>query len=319
MSAVPPPTAVTSPADAGRSVLQSANVTAAFSETVDGVSGSTFQLRGPTGALVPSAVTYDAPQKKGTLNPTANLLPDTTYTATLTGGPSAIRGTTSGPLETVSWSFTTGPAPVLTSLTPASNATAASQSGNLSAVFSEPVTGVDPDTFTLATAGGAAVAGAVTYNGTSRTATFDPSAALLPDTRYTATLTGGPDSIVDAAHNPFGTRSWSFTTGPAPTVTGTSPAANATGVGRTANVVAAFSEAVTGVSGTTVKLKTSSGTAVSAVVSYSTTSRKVTVNPSKTLAAKTKYTVTLTGGTTAIRDAAGNPLTTRTWSFTTGS
>jgi hypothetical protein len=317
VSAVPPPTAATSPADGGRSVLQSANVTAAFSEPAEGVDGSTFQLRGPTGALVPATVTYAA--KVGTLNPTADLLPDTTYTATLTGGPSAIRATTNGPLETVSWSFTTGPAPVLTRLTPASNATAASQAGNLSAVFSEPVTGVDPDTFDVTTAGGAAVAGAVTYNGTSRTATFDPSAALLPDTRYTATLTGGAGGIVDAALNPFVTRSWSFTTGPAPTVTGTSPAANATGVGRTANVVAAFSEAVTGVSSTTVKLKTSSGTAVSAVVSYSTTSRKVTINPSKTLAAKTKYTVTLTGGTTAIRDAAGNPLTTRTWSFTTGS
>ena len=67
------------------------------------------------------------------------------------------------------------------------------------------------------------------------------------------------------------------------------------------------------------KLKTSSGSTVSAVVSYSSTSRKVTLNPSATLAASTKYTVTLTGGTTAIRDAAGNPLTTKTWSFTTGS
>ncbi|NKX49466.1 Ig-like domain-containing protein, partial [Arthrobacter deserti] len=43
------------------------------------------------------------------------------------------------------------------------------------------------------------------------------------------------------------------------------------------------------------------------------------LNPKSSLAANTKYTVTLTGGSTAIRGGAGNPFKTGSWSFTTGS
>jgi hypothetical protein len=317
---VPTIAGTTVPADAALKVSQASNVKATFSEAVQGVSATTFRLRSPSGTVVPAAVTYDAASKTATLNPTASLAADTAYTATLTGGETAIRDGANGPLETVSWSFTTGPVPTVGTLTPASNGTAASVSANLTAVFSEKVAGVGSTTFQLTKAvGGTVVPGAVAYTSTTKTATFNPTSYLLPDTRYTATLTGGESAIRDLAGNPLTTKTWSFTTGPAPTVTSTTPAANATGVGRTANVVAAFSEAVTGVSSSTVKLRTSSGSTVSAVVSYSATSRKVTLNPSATLAASTKYTVTLTGGTTAIRDAAGNPLTTKTWSFTTGS
>jgi hypothetical protein len=43
------------------------------------------------------------------------------------------------------------------------------------------------------------------------------------------------------------------------------------------------------------------------------------LDPQQALAAKTRYTVMVTGGGTAIRDLAGNPLSGRTWQFTTGS
>ena len=319
VSAVPAPTANVTPADNSRSVAQTTNLTAQFSEDVGGVSGTTFLLRGPDGATVPASVTFNAAGMSATLNPSGTLTADTAYTATLVGDEAGIQGAEGGPLETRSWTFTTGPAPSLTKLTPASNGTSAAPSGNLTAVFSEPVTGLSTETFELSTADDDPVPGVVTYSSATRSATFDPTANLLPDTRYTATLTGGTEGVRDIAGNPLTTRSWSFTTGPAPTVTGTSPAADATRISRTANVVAAFSEQVTGVSGTTVKLRMSSGTTVSAAVSYSTTTRKVTLNPTKTLAANTKYTVTLTGGMTSIRDAVGNPLATKTWSFTTGT
>jgi hypothetical protein len=118
-----------------------------------------------------------------------------------------------------------------------------------------------------------------------------------------------------------GTRqpSWTFTTGPRPTVTTRTPGVSATNVGRTSNVSATFSEAVAGVSGSTVTLRTSAGAAVTAVVSYNASTRTVTLNPSVTLAGNTVYRVTLTGGTTAVRDIAGNPLTTTSWTFTTGA
>jgi hypothetical protein len=54
-------------------------------------------------------------------------------------------------------------------------------------------------------------------------------------------------------------------------------------------------------------------------VSFSSTSKILTVNPSATLAANTKFLVTIIGGRTAVRDLAGNPLVTKSWSFTTGS
>ncbi|HKU02122.1 MAG TPA: Ig-like domain-containing protein, partial [Arthrobacter sp.] len=43
------------------------------------------------------------------------------------------------------------------------------------------------------------------------------------------------------------------------------------------------------------------------------------LDPQEPLAPKTKYTVTLSGGSAGIRDLAGNPLASRSWNFTTGS
>src|SRR4051812_44296030 len=103
----------------------------------------------------------------------------------------------------------------------------------------------------------------------------------------------------------------------APTVTTTSPASAGTSVATTANVTATLSEAVQGVSTATFTLKNPAGTLIPAVVSRNGTTNQWIVNPASTLLADTRYTVTLTGATTAVRDLAGNPLTTRTWTFTT--
>jgi hypothetical protein len=109
---------------------------------------------------------------------------------------------------------------------------------------------------------------------------------------------------------------WTFTTGPAPTVTARSAAPNATAVSRTANVTATFSEAVTGTSATTFTLRNATtNAAITAVVSYNATTRVATLNPGATLAANTRFTAALTTG---IRDAGGNPTPATSWSFTTG-
>jgi hypothetical protein len=44
----------------------------------------------------------------------------------------------------------------------------------------------------------------------------------------------------------------------------------------------------------------------------------MTLNPAGSLARTTQFTVTLTGGATAIRDLTGTPFVTTSWSFTTG-
>ena len=134
------------------------------------------------------------------------------------------------------------------------------------------------------------------------------------------TLTGGTTAIRDTANVPLVTTTWTFTTGPSPTVITRTPAVNATAVSRTANLTATFSEVVSGVSGTTFQLRdTTNNALITAVVSRNGTTNQWILNPGVTLTASRVYRVTLTGGASAIRDAAGNPLGTTTWTFTTGT
>jgi hypothetical protein len=61
------------------------------------------------------------------------------------------------------------------------------------------------------------------------------------------------------------------------------------------------------------------GALVPASVYRNGTTNQWILNPQQSLAAKTKYTVTVTGGAAAVRDLAGNPFAGRSWQFTTGS
>lgn len=212
------------------------------------------------------------------------------------------------------------PAPAVTSLSPAAKATAVAAGTNMTATFSADVQGVSAGTFVLKNAAGATIAGTVTYNSATRTATLDPAANLAADVTYTATLVGGASAIRDATGTPLTTTSWTFTTGPAPTVTSYSPVSNSLLVRRSSNVSATFSEAVQDVSTATFTLKNAStGAVVAATVYRNGTTNQWILDPQSVLAAKTRYTVTLAGGATGIRDLAGNPLASQTWQFTTGS
>jgi methionine-rich copper-binding protein CopC len=275
---------------------------------------------------VPATVTYNATTKTATLDPGASLAAGTTYTATLTGGATAIRDSANQPLTSGGWSFTTatattdGTAPTVTARAPAVNATKVAVSANVTATFSEAVQGVDSTTFAVTDPNGAVVPAVVSRDGTTNRWILNPNANLATDTRYTVTLTGGSTAIRDLAGNALTSTSWQFLTGPAPTVSTRTPAAGATGVSKTANITATFSEAVQGVSTTTFTLKnTATGALVTATVTKNATTNQWILDPGVTLAANTKYTVTVTGGTTAVRDLAGNPLTTTTWAFTTGA
>jgi methionine-rich copper-binding protein CopC len=100
-----------------------------------------------------------------------------------------------------------------------------------------------------------------------------------------------------------------------PTVTSTSPAANATGVPNTTTVSATFSEPVQPAT-VTFSLKNPAGTTVVASQSYDSASRTATLTPSSALADSTQYTASVSGA----QDAAGNTLAQPvTWTFTTAS
>jgi hypothetical protein len=307
------PTVLTKiPANGATVVSQTANLTATFSENVTGVSDTTFTLKNATtGTPVPATVTYAAPGI-ATLNPTATLTADTRYTATLGSG---IVDGFSLPVAPQSWSFATGPRPTITSRIP-STTTNISQLKNLGATFNRIVTGVNSTTFTLRRGSsiGTKLAAVVSYNTTTRVATLNPTVNLAPATKYTATLSSG---IKDLVGNALAPTSWSFTTGPRPTVLSVSPLSNATGVSRITNVAARFSENVRGINRTTVYLRRAGSlTKITAVVSYNSSTHVTTLNPSVTLAGRTKYTATLSS---LINDVDGNRITTKSWSFTTRS
>jgi Bacterial Ig-like domain len=153
------------------------------------------------------------------------------------------------------------------------------------------------------------VASVVTYNRTTHQTTLNPNRTLAADTIYVATLTSAITS-----GKPLALSRWSFTTGPRPTLAARTPGINARKVNRAANVKIRFSEKVSAVSGSSLMLVTSTGRRVPAVVTYNRTTGVATLNPVRTLAPGTRYTVVVTN---AIKDRAGNRLTATRWSFTT--
>ncbi len=221
--------------------------------------------------------------------------------------------------------------PTVTATTPASGATGVPSASVVTATFSK---AIDPatlttSTFTLrVTSSGAPVTAGVGWNAATRVATLTPGAALAAGTSYTAAVVGGASGVKDTEGNALGaTLQWAFTTAAAgdttpPTVTATVPAANATGVGRSANITATFSEAMTAatINTSTIELRDAGGNLVPAIVTYSTSNRRATLNPTPTLAVGATYTVTVRGGTTdpRVKDVAGNALAAdRVWSFRT--
>lgn len=97
--------------------------------------------------------------------------------------------------------------PTVASTSPASGATGTGVSGTVSATMSE---AVDPATatFTLADAGGARLTGTTTLAADQKTLVFTPSAALAPNTTYTASV-----KVADVNGNLMSTATtWSFTT-----------------------------------------------------------------------------------------------------------
>jgi subtilisin family serine protease len=212
------------------------------------------------------------------------------------------------------------PAPTVTAASPVAGSTAVPPGSNVTATFSAAVQGVGAGSFVLRNAAGTAIPATVSYNATTKMATLDPSANLPADGKFAVTLTGGATAIRDTAGTPLAATSWTFVTGPAPVVTAYTPGNNALLVRRSNNITVTFNEAVLGVSTATFTVKNAVTGAVvpAAVVRYGSTNQWI-LDPQQALSAKTKYTVTVTGGGTAIRDLGGNHLAGTVWQFTTGS
>jgi Bacterial Ig-like domain/Fibronectin type III domain len=197
------------PALGAKSISQTANVTATFSESVTNVGSGTVVLRlNGSATPIPASVTYNNATRTVTVNPTATLLADRTYNMAF----SSIRDTAGNTMATPpSWQFTTGPAPTVASVTPAIGATNVGRTANVTVRYSEPVTNVSTATVVLRRGSltGPVVTATVTYNAATRTATLNPSATLVANTTYTVATS----SVLDLAGNPLAFRSWTFRTG----------------------------------------------------------------------------------------------------------
>ncbi len=187
--------------------------------------------------------------------------------------------------------------------------------------FSEPVVNVDATSFTV-TGSGTPIAGTITPTGAGTTFTFKPSAALLPSTTYTVTLSAssaaGP--VADLAGNPLASgTTWTFSTGAAadttpPTVLSTTPTgANVPSDLSGTSITATFSEQINCATITTTSFYMINSTST-IPGSVSCNSLSATFTPTSPLADNTLYTVTLT---TVVTDLAGNHLALKTWTFTT--
>ena len=204
----------TTPLNGATSVLVTEKASATFSEAMDAatLTPSTFTLTSGTNAT-PVLGTVSYASTTATFAPTAPLASDTLYTATITTGARSASGVALAANR--AWTFTTAgvtpTAPKVLSNTPLSGATGVALNGSASATFSEAMdpTSLTASTFTVTTGTSTVpVPGTVSY--THLTARFVPSAPLVSNSSYTATITTGAKSALGVA---LALNSvWSFTT-----------------------------------------------------------------------------------------------------------
>ncbi|MCC9166445.1 Ig-like domain-containing protein [Pontibacter harenae] len=303
----------TTPIDGATDVPRESQVTVTFNEEMnpETITQTSFTLSGTE--RVQGQISFDTKTNTLTFVPETKLAYATTYTGRVT---TSVKDMLGNALQRdYVWTFSTGAlvSPVVVSTDPANSATGVMLSKAIAASFSVPM---DPQTLNSTTftlkQGATAVAGTITYSGT--TAVFTPTANLTANTVYTGTITTGAKNTEG---NPLVSNyEWTFTTIPhtTPTVTATDPASQATGVALTKVITASFSEGMnpSTITATSFTLKTGT-TTVAGDISYTGTTASFT--PVNNLAANTTYTATIT---TAAKSTNGVALADNyAWIFTT--
>ena len=209
---------------------------------------------------------------------------------------------------------TEGVCPVVSSTIPLNGALGVPLRQVISATFNEEMnpTTINSATFVVTEANGTAVAGAVTYSGT--TATFTPSSFLKPNTTYVGRIkTGVKDVMGNALQTDY---VWTFSTGMliVPTVITTDPTRDATNVPLNKTITATFSMPMDPLTINNFTFIVNQGTnAVAGTITYA--GSVVTFTPTAPLTANTIYTVTITTGA---KNLDGTPLAANyVWNFTT--
>jgi methionine-rich copper-binding protein CopC len=222
-------------------------------------------------------------------------------------------------LNTAPASDTTPPA--VTAVAPANNATSVAVNSAVTLTFSEALAAasVTSGSVLLQDSNGAQVAATVAYNSNNKTVTLTPASALAYSATYTVVVKASSVGVTDLAGNALAADfRASFTTAAAPapdttppTVVAVAPANNATNVAVTTAITITVSETLSAASVTanTVLLRDSTGAQVAASVSYNAANNTVTLTPTGALANSKSYTVVVKGGSSGVKDLAGNALT----------
>jgi len=216
------------PADMATGVSVTTEIQVYFNEALGPVSATTFTLTAmgsstPLGGSISTTPVSASMVTMATFLPNPQLLPSTTYTATLSG----LSDMSGKPLPTYTSTFSTPVYPIVVSSSPtvAPPETGVLTTTTISVTFSTPVTPlnatsmtVETDPFVLhADAGpGVPVTGTVTTAGgttTDTTVTFTPSQALQMNMQYKVTFTGVKDTMGNALEDSTTPWSFTFTTG----------------------------------------------------------------------------------------------------------
>jgi hypothetical protein len=228
-----PTVVVTSPVPGAVGVSTNTRITATFSEAMAPatISDASFLLTNTTsGSTVGGTVSYSASANTATFTPASGpLAVNAQFTVTITAAATDLAGNAVAGNAAVLpaagshvWSFTTGAtsdilAPTVTIVSPTDASTGACLTRSASATFSEPMdpATIDSTTFVV-TDNGVAVAGTVTYDASSRVASFAPSnaAGFAPSRAFVATVRSGSAGAKDLAGNALvSDRVWGFSTG----------------------------------------------------------------------------------------------------------
>jgi hypothetical protein len=298
----------TSPVDGAFSVPLSQTITATFNKEMNPatITATSFTVT-KDGVLIAGVVSYTG--VVASFDPTASLLANTIYTATIT---TLVKDEAGNALQMNHiWMFTTGISPFVMVTSPINEAAHVALNETVTATFNKPMnpSTINSNSF-IVTQAGTVVAGAVTYAGV--VATFVPTIPLTATTIYSATITTIAE---DVSGNPvLVDYTWTFTTDTAPTITATDPGDNTTGVALNKTISATFSvpmnSATLSASSFSVK---QANTTVSGVITYA--NNTVSFVPALPLIENKVYTCTIT---TAVKNTIGtNMASNYVWDFTT--
>ena len=283
--------------------------------------------------MVTATVVYNSATKTVTVTPTTALANSKTYTITVVGGFQGVKDVAGNPLaQNFTSTFTTAPTapqdttpPTVTGTSPVSGATSVATSAAVTVTFSEALNATSVTTSTVRLLDGTTpIAATVTYNASNNTVTITPTAALTKSKTYTISVVGGASGVKDVAGNALAQSFTStFTTVAAdttpPTVSSFNPANGATNVATSATITVTFSEAINASTVTSSTVRLLSGTTqVAATVTYNASNNTATITPTAALGNSKTYTISILGGASGVKDAAGNALAqTATSTFTT--